>query len=371
MGFIVIPDYLVTAENFRNLFLCHTAFIDVRAEDEFAKGSFPYATNIPILNNRERHLVGTCYKQRGQLAAVKLGHELVCGRLKAERIRSWCELAAVNADIHLYCWRGGMRSNLARQWMSEAGVEVPLIAGGYKALRRSLIGVLDEVASNVSIIRIGGKTGVAKTRLINQLANSVDLEKHANHRGSSFGRMIDHQPTQSSFEHALAIDLLHTILATPRKQVLFVEDESQNIGAVGIPMAFFDAMRRSPLALVDMSLEFRVQRVLQEYVINMLDSFEMACSEHGFVRFSNYLSESLLRMQKRLGLERYNYVATLLEHAIRTQLSSGSILGHEAWITVLLNEYYDPMYEYQIHKNKEWIVFRGNYTEVLDWARQK
>ena len=48
--------------------------IDVRAPIEFAQGSIPHATNLPILNDTERSIVGTCYKEQGPQAAIALGH---------------------------------------------------------------------------------------------------------------------------------------------------------------------------------------------------------------------------------------------------------------------------------------------------------
>jgi tRNA 2-selenouridine synthase len=366
----VKPDYLVTAEHFHDLFLQNTFFLDVRAEGEFAKGCLPNAINLPILNDHERHLVGTCFKQQGQQAAIQLGHELVCGVLKTSRMQKWCERVADKPNTHVYCWRGGMRSNLARQWMSEAGVDVPLIEGGYKALRRSLMEVIESAARNVSMIRIGGETGVAKTRLINEIDCAIDLEKHAHHRGSSFGRMVNQQPTQANFEHMLAIDLLHKTQHAGDNKTLFVEDESRSIGLSSIPLTFFEAMRRSPLVVVEMPFEFRVQTVLQDYVIDMLAAYQEKDAEKGFERFSDYLSEGLLRIQKRLGLERYKQANDLLTKALQTQLNTGDVSAHEAWITLILRTYYDPMYAYQIQENNSSVVFRGSYAEVLDWVRQ-
>ena len=37
----------------------------------------------------ERQKVGTCYKQHGQQAAIELGHQLVSGKVKAERVEAW------------------------------------------------------------------------------------------------------------------------------------------------------------------------------------------------------------------------------------------------------------------------------------------
>ncbi|MBA2483910.1 MAG: tRNA 2-selenouridine(34) synthase MnmH [Nitrosomonas sp.] len=360
----------ITAEYLHGLFLNDTPLLDVRSEDEYAKGAFPRSTNLPILKNNERRLVGICYKQKGQQAAIKLGLDLVSGDIKTARIRDWCELVAMQPDTHIYCWRGGLRSQITRQWIKEAGVDVPLVEGGYKALRRSLSAVIDEAAKNDSMIRIGGRTGVAKSRLLDRIPYSVNLEKHANHRGSSFGRMISQQPTQVNFEHAFAIDLLRTTHHNRPEQPLFIEDESRNIGTVHIPLAYYDAMLRSKLVLVEMSLEFRVQHILQEYVIDMLASYENENAKVGFERFSHYLQESLWRIQKRLGLERYKVAAELMNKALQTQFSSGDTQQHEAWITLLLTEYYDPMYEYQIRKKQELVVFRGDNAAVLNWALQ-
>ncbi len=363
------PDYLVSTKDFNDLFLQNTPFLDVRAEGEFAKGAIPHAINLPILNNHERHLVGTCYKQRGREAAMQLGHQLVSGELKAVRIRTWCERVLERPGTHVYCWRGGMRSKLARQWMCETGVDVPLIEGGYKALRRSLMAIVEKVARDVPMIRIGGKTGVAKTRLINEIDYGVDLERHANHRGSSFGRMVSQQPTQADFEHQLAIDLLHKTNSINNGRTLFVEDESRSIGLVGVPLAFYNTMRCSPLIIVEMPFEFRVQQVLKDYVVDMLAAYQEENKETGFENFSCYLSESLLRIQKRLGMERHKRAHNLLVQALQIQANTESVEAHEAWIALLLREYYDPMYSYQLQKNDVPIVFRGNYDEVLAWSR--
>ena len=112
-----------------HLFLQDTPFLDVRAEDEFEKGSFPFSANHPILNNKERHLVGTCYKKEGQQAAIKLGHKLVSGTTKTDRISKWCEVATKNPNTHLHCWRGGMRSKLAQQWMNDSGLKLFMSLG--------------------------------------------------------------------------------------------------------------------------------------------------------------------------------------------------------------------------------------------------
>ena len=93
-------------------------FLDVRAEQEYAKGHFPNSINAPILNNDERREVGTTYKQRGADAAVLLGHKLVSGAVREQRIATWQSICAEHDNVHIMCWRGGQRSGLAQQWLA-------------------------------------------------------------------------------------------------------------------------------------------------------------------------------------------------------------------------------------------------------------
>ena len=51
--------------------------------------------------------------------------------------------------------------------------------------------------------------------------------------------------------------------------------------------------------------------------------------------------------------------------------SSGSLDGHEGWLKPLLEQYYDPMYTYQLSKKADRIVFRGEYDEVKAWLVDK
>ncbi|UJP05935.1 MAG: tRNA 2-selenouridine(34) synthase MnmH [Nitrosomonas sp.] len=363
-----MPESILPATNIQQLFLSDTPFLDVRSESEYGKSGVPNSCNLPILNDRERHLVGTCYKQKGKQAALELGHQLVSGMVKHHRILQWCNLINTHPTTHIFCWRGGMRSRITQQWLQATGIHAPIIEGGYKTLRRFLMQVIDDAAGNLSFIRIAGKTGTAKTPLINQIAPSIDLEKHAAHRGSSFGQTAESQPSQIYFEHSLAIDLLKKTHLFPAKKVLFIEDESRNIGSIAIPGNFYQAMRRSPLVIIDMPLEFRIKRILNVYISNMLIDFQTRHPNQGFELFCNYLQQSLFRIQKRLGLERHRQLQDLLHNALKIQLRTGMIHHHTEWLTLLLTEYYDPMYEYQIAKNNTPVIFRGNYDEIAEWA---
>jgi tRNA 2-selenouridine synthase len=351
--------------DFRQIFLHDIPLLDVRAEIEYARGSFPSASNMPILNTDERARVGTTYKQCGQEAAIGLGHALVQGQVKADRVAAWCKFARNNAQAQVFCWRGGMRSNLAAQWMAEAGCPLPVIPGGYKALRGYLMHTTIAAAKSVPLVVIGGRTGVAKTPLVRELATGIDLEHHAHHRGSSFGRHATDPPSQVDFEHRLAIDLLKVVAASPDTP-LFVEDESFRVGAVSVPAEFFTAMRAAPLVIVEMPLDFRIERIYQEYVVDLRAQYLEQGRENAEQLFESHLLDSLGRIRKRLGMARF----VELRDAMQRALNSGEETDHHAWISALLTDYYDPMYTYQLSKSTERVVFAGDYAAVLEWCRE-
>ena len=97
---------IVGPEQFDTLLREGAHFIDVRAEIEFARGAIPGAVNLPILTTAEREQVGTTYKRKGQEAAVALGHRLVSGSTREERIARWCAVLQEHPDALVHCWRG-------------------------------------------------------------------------------------------------------------------------------------------------------------------------------------------------------------------------------------------------------------------------
>ena len=98
---------------------------------------------------------------------------------------------------------------------------------------------------------IAGKTGTGKTRVIEQLARSVDLEGLAGHRGSTFGQLLEPQPSQIDFENALSIDLMKQLASGERR--IYLEDEGHLIGKRFIPVALADKMKEAPMLLVEQS----------------------------------------------------------------------------------------------------------------------
>ncbi|MFP5440419.1 MAG: tRNA 2-selenouridine(34) synthase MnmH [Gammaproteobacteria bacterium] len=360
------------AVDFRALFLAGAPLLDVRAPVEFAEGSFPGAENIPLLTDDERAQVGTTYKRSGQQAAIELGHRLVNGAVKRERIARWRDFAQRHPDGYLYCFRGGLRSQTVRQWLHEAGVDYPLVVGGYKALRRFLLDETERMAASLPLAIVGGRTGSGKTRVIHAIRKpAVDLEGLANHRGSSFGRLPGGQPTQIDFENALAIALLRAEAELQRAggtaAPLWLEDESRLIGRCAIPLNIRPRMEAAPLVLVEEPLESRVQVALEDYVLDSATLYLKLHGEDGFELYAGALRSSLDRVQKRLGGLMHRKAADIMNAALAEQRAGRGIEAHRGWIALLLTHYYDPMYDWQLTQKRGELLFRGNRNEVIDW----
>jgi tRNA 2-selenouridine synthase len=343
--------------------------LDVRAPIEFSLGAFPGAVNIPLMEDDERHRVGIRYKQAGHASAIKLGHELVNGQIKSERVARWVEFARAHPDGYLYCFRGGSRSLISQQWLAEAGIHFPRVTGGYKAMRSFLIEQAVQAFAQSEFILVAGFTGSGKTEVIQSLKAAIDLESLAHHRGSSFGQHASLQTKQIDFDNSLIISLM-SLHARHIKRIA-LEDESRHIGKCFLPDALQKAMLVSPVIWVEESLASRVDKILHDYVEDLGSQFHLKLgAEKGFIAFSNRLFESLQSLQKKLGGERHLSLLGLMKEALQIQSQTGSIDAHREWIRPLLIQYYDPMYEQNRAGKASRIIFSGSRLAVTQYLIQ-
>lgn len=346
--------------------------IDVRAAVEFDKGSFGGAVNMPLMTDEERHLVGIAYKEQGHDQALLLGHQLVGGEVKDARVKAWVDFVQKNPEALVMCFRGGLRSRITQEWLSHGlGRPIDRIEGGYKALRNYALSVLDNPFDTLSgekmrLFMIGGHTGAGKTPLLHRINQAIDLEGLAKHRGSAFGPMLTPQPAQATFENLLVQEILRQKLQG--STALFFENESRAIGRVMIPLDFMTHLSAAPLIVLTSPVEDRVMRTWQEYVVLAQEEYNLAFGEElGKVKWHSDLSERFLRIQKRLGLERYNLVSASFEDAYKNDC----LECHQDWVRQLLTTYYDPMYAYQRGRWEKSILFEGDAEGVLEFIGQE
>ena len=333
--------------------LSNVSNIDLRSENEFKKGSIPQSVNIPILNNDQFKKVGIEYKKNGSDAAIALGHSLVKGSLKENLIHHWTEHLKKNPECLLYCFRGGMRSEIAVKWLNDCGVKVNRLKGGYKNFRNWVISQHLDIENYIKDwIIIGGLTGSGKTDFLRSFKESIDLERIANHRGSAFGIRDGGQPTQSNFENILTLDYLNH-----KYEKLILEDESRTIGRAGLPGFWYQKMQSSKLVILEVDDDKRAENIYYEYVYDELNN---GVNEDNLLE--KYLG-SLNNIKRRLGNVVYNNIKDLMKSAFHQNEKE----IHKEWILTLLTRYYDKMYSYKLDMRKDFIVHKGEIESCRDY----
>ena len=254
--------------------------IDARSEGEFAEDHLPGAINWPSLNNEERKLVGTEYKQISAFDAKKRGAALVAKNIARHlerdvihKPRDWQPL--------VYCWRGGKRSGSLALILDQIGFTVTLVDGGYKAFRAALVADLPPLAAQFDYRVVCGTTGSGKTRLLQALAAQgaqvLDLEALANHRSSVLGVIPGlPQPTQKAYDSLIWAALKSFDASRP----VYIESESKKVGNVAIPEGLITAMRAAPCLQLDLSENERVALLLEDYDFFVKD-IEFFCDRLG------------------------------------------------------------------------------------------
>ena len=241
------------------------AVIDARSPAEFADDHLPGAINSPVLDDEERALVGTVYKQQSAFEAKRIGAPLVSRNI-ADAIEARFQSKPRDWRPLVYCWRGGGRSGALVHVLRQVGWNAIRLEGGYKAFRKQVVVDLDEMPSRFRFNVICGATGSGKSRLLEALAEAgaqvLDLEVLAAHRGSVLGDLPDEpQPTQKSFETAI-----WTALSSfdPSKPV-YVESESKKVGNLRVPETLIQHMRGGRCYRLDTPSEARVDLLVDDY----------------------------------------------------------------------------------------------------------
>jgi tRNA 2-selenouridine synthase len=303
-----------------------SAIIDARSEDEHAEDHLPGALNWPSLNNAERKLVGTMYKQVSPFEAQKRGAALVAANI-ARHIEREVLDKPKNWQPLIYCWRGGKRSNALALVLGQIGFRVSVVEGGYKAFRQVVLAELPALAARLRYRVVCGPTGSGKTRLLQALRAAggqvLDLEALASHRSSVLGLIPGHpQPTQKRYDTLL----WEALRGFDPARAVFVESESKKVGNLAVPEGLMAAMRASPCLDLRLPEAERVALLLEDYDF--------------FVR------------DRALFCERLDALTALRGKAAVQEWKDGVAAGRlEDVVRALLRQHYDPGYAQSMARN--------------------
>lgn len=260
-----MPLHRVAAEEALARLDTYSAIIDVRSPGEHALDRVPGARNWPVLDDRERALIGTEYTQVSPFMARKRGAVLVARNIARHLDREALDLPKDWRPL-VYCWRGGQRSGAMATVLAQIGFRVDVLEGGYQAYRRAVIAAVDTLPARLHWTVLCGRTGTGKSRLLRALARRgaqvLDLEALANHRGSVLGLVPGQvQPGQKQFESRL-YDAMRRF--DPSRPV-WVESESRTIGALRLPGPLHEALHAADCVRLDTPLPLRVALLLDDY----------------------------------------------------------------------------------------------------------
>jgi len=149
-----------------------------------------------------------------------------------------------------------------------------------------------------------------------------------------------------------------------------MEDESRMIGSLNIPLPLYNFMRTSPIVLIKSELEERIETILNDYIISNYKEYTSCSEENNDNIFSRYLLSSLDKIRKRLGNQNYEAIKQKMHQASNYEISDTFKEIHREWIQILIQKYYDPMYEYQLRKKEDRIIFEGTRKEFSEWIEK-
>lgn len=295
--------------------------IDVRTPAEFEKGHIPGAINIPLFSNEERVVVGTAYKQVSPDEALMKGLDFV-GPKMTSYIKQ-AKIMSSNRKVLVHCWRGGKRSFSMGWLLGIAGFDVMTLKGGYKAYRGFIQKAFSERKLNMLVL--GGRTGCGKTSILHAIKEKqqqlIDLEGMANHKGSAFGGIGENaQPSVEHFENCL-YDVIRKL--DPQK-LIWLENESRNIGRVFIPEGFWKQLKQAPLINLELPFERRVEHLVDQYGQAPVED----------------LKQSFEKIKKRLGGLGFKKAIEALDN---NDLKSAAAIALQ---------YYDKSYQYMLENNE-------------------
>ena len=213
--------------------------VDARSPGEFAEDRLPGAVNWPSLDDAERALVGTEYKQvsavRRRGSAARRSSRATSPRTSSatwlDKPHDWTPL--------VYCWRGGKRSGALATVLDQIGFRVHVLEGGYRAFRRAVVAELETLPARFDWRVVCGPTGSGKSRLLARARRRKARRCSTSRRSpTTAARCSASCPAARSRRRRRSTRSSGTRCAgfDPARPV-FVESESRKIGDLRVPEA--------------------------------------------------------------------------------------------------------------------------------------
>lgn len=301
--------------------------VDVRSPKEYKEDHIPKSINIPLLDDDERAIIGTLYKQVGKEEAIEKGYEIV--NPKIDKIKEDFINAKQDKKLVIYCFRGGMRSTTLMNFLNSNNIEAYKLEGGYKNYRKYVLDFLKDL-SYFKFIVLHGHTGVGKTELLLELEKEgkriLDLEEYAANSGSVFGEIYykKESPSQKYFETQIFDNLYGAKEAGIRE--LYMESESKKIGRCTLSTEFHEKMVEGEHIFVEASLESRVKRCVDDYTRKCWDN-------------DDKLIIAINKLKDTIGKQKVEELCNYTKEKNYTAIA-----------TFLMKHYYDPLYQHSINK---------------------
>jgi tRNA 2-selenouridine synthase len=300
--------------------------IDVRSPSEYKEFHIPGAINLPVFTDEERAKVGTIYKQEGNELAKDIGVELLSKKLP----HLYKQIKELNQSddtkpLVVYCWRGGMRSKSIATMMGSLEIPILQLEGGIRSYRKLIIEELNSLESEPKqYIVLEGLTGTKKTDILTELEKLnypvINLEELASHRGSIFGQIGLQPRSQKEFESLL----YHRLNDLQSSSYYIIEAESKRIGSVILPDFLLKGKERGNRIHIELDLKNRAKTI---------------CETYQYEKNKEEFEDAIFRLERHFSSVVFEMIKDLLEKQ-----------NIEAVVEILLEEYYDPKYEYAAQK---------------------
>lgn len=246
----MLNDFITPEYIFNNLDLSTFEIIDIRHPFEYNRAHFPNSINTYISTPKEIFKFG---KSKSNI--FKLIEEITSNLKKID-------LTDLARKYILLSNKNGIKEKYLYDYLNKKDLNVIRIMGGYNALLKY---VKDINYSHLDIKVLAGYSGSGKSRKISELECAghqvINLCKLAGHRGSSFGKLSNNQPTQEQFN----IDLfLHTSKFDISKPV-YIELEPDHLGSISMPSNIKDLYLESEVIWIDKPKCERIAEIVNEY----------------------------------------------------------------------------------------------------------